>query len=325
MPLKNSTDGKTYPFKIFRADKFLTRLIGLLGTTKPDPSRGLYIIPCSGIHTFGMKYPIDILFLDKNGCVIKATPNLQANKVTKIIHSVKSILELPPGAIIEHNIKVGDHLQVVADEKYRTDVDALKNIFHWPINVFIALLWSKFVFIAINDWLKNSGPINLGILVHNTLLLFLFLTRRKSIDMSHRMLDWIIPGITLASAMMLRPSLSVESYFNILSGSIQCIGILGIIVSLLSLGRSFGIIPANRKIKYSGAYKIVRHPLYSSELIFYSGFFLGNLSIRNFIFIIVILAGQLLRSLSEEKLLSQDLQYRAYLKNIRYRFIPGLF
>ena len=157
MPLKNITFDKTYPFRIAHADAFFPRLLGLLGTSQPDLQKGLYIDPCSGIHTFGMQYPVDVLYLDKNGCVVNATQNLKANAVSRVIPVVKSVVELPPGSILKHNLQVGDRLDVIPDEKHRADLTSLKNIFHWPVNGFIALLWAKFVITALSNWLDQGG------------------------------------------------------------------------------------------------------------------------------------------------------------------------
>lgn len=318
-------NGKKISLHVKRADTFLTRLIGLMGSNKNEPEGALHIVPCSSIHTFGMHYPIDVLFLDSHQRIIHTINTLKPNKMTRIFSLAKSVLELPSGTIQKNQIEVGDVLDIVEDDKHRVNLKELRNLFHWPINVILALLWSKFVLIAITDWLMNSGPINLGILLHNTLLFILFLTRRKSKETSFRLMDWIIPILTLGCTMMLQPNITSHPYLFTISGLLQCIGLLAIILSTISLGRSFGVIPANRKIKYSGAYKLIRHPLYASEIIFYSGFLLGNASIINILFVTLIVGGQVWRSVAEENLLSKDPIYRGYLKSVHYRFIPGLF
>jgi len=155
--------------------------------------------------------------------------------------------------------------------------------------------------------------------------MILFLTRRKSIVTSSRFLDWIIPVCTLIWTMFLRPAPHSVQEFNLISTVFQYAGLTGIILSLLSLGRSFGVIPANRRIMTRGLYRFVRHPLYVSEIIFHAGFFLGNMTLENGLLICLILAGQLWRSISEEKLLTTDSAYRKYKEQVQFRFIPGLF
>jgi len=324
MPFKNVQNEKSYPFTLYCANKFLPRLLGLIGTSHPDPHYGLLILSCNGIHTFGMKYPIDVLFLNGDERIVEVISCLPINKMTKIIPSAKSALELPPGSIDQYDLKIGDRLDFAPDGRHRIHIDTLRNIFHWPVNILITLLWSKFVLLAMQNWLNNGQPISLGILIHNTLLLVLFLTRRKSTETSHNLWDWLVPILTLASAMMLNPQPSGSKLMVLFSGIIQCAGMLLIILSVLSLGRSFGIIPANREVKLSGAYQFVRHPVYASEMIFYFGFLMGNFNPQNLVFILVILTGQLFRSVAEEKLLSKDPAYRPYLKRVSYRFIPGL-
>jgi protein-S-isoprenylcysteine O-methyltransferase Ste14 len=100
---------------------------------------------------------------------------------------------------------------------------------------------------------------------------------------------------------------------------------VGLLVALLSLGRSFGIVPANRGVKRHGLYRIVRHPIYASELIFHLGYLLGNISGRNLGLVILVAAGQVYRLLAEERLLREDPAYRDYVKAVRYRLVPGIF
>ena len=66
MPIYNKNKNLALPFEVVEANSFLTRLVGLIGTKEPFAEKVLYIKPCSGIHTVGMKYPIDVVFLDKN-------------------------------------------------------------------------------------------------------------------------------------------------------------------------------------------------------------------------------------------------------------------
>ena len=325
MPLKNITTGMEYPFIISQAISLRDRLIGLLGIDNIDPKQCLHITPCSGIHTFGMKYPIDVLFLDENGYIIKSTSNLKANRVTKIIPSAKSILELPPGSIDEYSIHTNDQLQITIDEEFHANVQGFRTLFHWPLNIVIALLWSRFVQSSLSTWAENGGFLNFTILLHNTIILFLFLIRKKSLDTSYQIIDWLIPIITIFSAMFLRSGLSAINMLNMISLIIQIVGMVSIILSMISLGRSFGIVPAKREIKSYGTFKLVRHPLYASELIFYSGYFIGNPTVRNMIIIIIIIVGQIWRASREEKLLSKDQLYILYKSRVKYRFIPGIY
>lgn len=195
---------------------------------------------------------------------------------------------------------------------------------HWPVNIVIGALWSMFVIRAFNAFLVDRLPLSLGLVIANTIVMFLFLARKEPIQVSSHLFDWIVPVPAICIPMFLRPCPAVNSAFQLASAGVQLIAITGIILSLLTLGRRFGVIPANRTITFSGAYQRVRHPLYAFEQFFYFGFIMGNFSIENLIFFVSFCSAQWLRARAEERLLAQDNQYAAYLTRVRHRFIPGI-
>ena len=77
---------------------------GLIGTPAAYP---VYFETRWGIHTFGMKYPLDVLILDSGNRVIKMTEKLKPNKIWLWNPNYKKILELPSGYINRRNIKIG--------------------------------------------------------------------------------------------------------------------------------------------------------------------------------------------------------------------------
>jgi protein-S-isoprenylcysteine O-methyltransferase Ste14/uncharacterized membrane protein (UPF0127 family) len=327
MPIIDKTTGRTSPLSVREANNFIGRCVGLLGTRKADPNKALHLVPSSAIHTFGMAYPIDALFLDGAGRVLRSVRRLPPGRVVQAVPEAESVLELPAGAIRKHGLRTGHQLKVVPDGITGVDWKAAARAAHAPVNLFLALLWSRFVLSAFEAWRLGGEPMGLGIVIHNTLLMVFFLTRRNSDRLSLRFADWLVPVLTLGAAMLLRPAeTELNGWFGGgLSAWIQAAGMMGIILSLLSLGRSFGVIPANRSVVRRGAYRFVRHPLYMSELIFYFGFVSANATAANLSLVLFITAGQLWRSVAEEKVLSLDPAYRAYRKKVRFRFVPGLY
>ena len=97
------------------AKSLLTRMIGLLGTNEPIAEKVLYIKSCSGIHTIGMKYPIDVVFLDKHGIVSRLYESLKPNRMTRIKIKDYGVLEFAPGTIKNFNIKKGEMLRIITD------------------------------------------------------------------------------------------------------------------------------------------------------------------------------------------------------------------
>ena len=99
--------------RIAVADTGLNRLIGLLGRKGLEPDAGLWIRPSSGVHTFGMRFPIDVIGLDRKLRVCAVWPKLRPWRISGVSWRIHSVLELPTGSIDRANIQRGDQLQVV--------------------------------------------------------------------------------------------------------------------------------------------------------------------------------------------------------------------
>jgi len=324
VPIHNQTQNSIVSIPIRRTDRFLARLTGLLGTKVNHLNYGVLFDHCRSIHTFGMQYALDVLFLDQNGIIIEIVQNVRPNRIMKGNRYTDQVIEFKAGTLDHLPLEIGDQLTVESRDQHISDLKGLCDLLHWPSNLFIALVWSRFVMHMLSEWTIRPSLVNSGLLIHNTILMLLFLTRRRVRDASGRVQDWLIPFCTVLCTLGLRVD-SSSSGWNSVSLVIQGIGVICMIVSLFSLGRSFGIVPSNRSVKVSGAYRFIRHPLYVSELIFYTGFMLGNLSLWNTGLIALILIGQIWRSTLEERLLSQDPVYLNYCLQVRYRFIPGLY
>ena len=85
---------------------------GLLAHTSLGPDEGLWIVPCESVHTIGMKFPIDLIYLDAKFRVRKLCRNVPAWRFSICI-SAHSILELAAGTIDRTRVAVGDHLELL--------------------------------------------------------------------------------------------------------------------------------------------------------------------------------------------------------------------
>ncbi len=90
------------------ADSFLARGRGLLGTAGLSPGAGLWIAPCRSIHSIGMRYEFDALFLDPAGTVVGMYGRFARNRLSAVFRRAGGVLELPPGTIAETGTEVGD-------------------------------------------------------------------------------------------------------------------------------------------------------------------------------------------------------------------------
>lgn len=96
------------------ADSYFPRLIGLLGKTKrwAQHGKGLWIIPSRGVHTLGMLFPIDLIFLNKDKEVVHLEEYLRPFRISKVSLKAMSVLELPAHTIYRSRTQVGDKLEI---------------------------------------------------------------------------------------------------------------------------------------------------------------------------------------------------------------------
>ncbi len=110
----NQTRGRLLADRAGIADTSAKRRTGLLKHTGLAPGEGLWIVPCEGVHTFFMKFPIDVVFLNKTREVVKIRPHMGRRRITLSLRA-HSVLELPAGTIEETGTQPGDQLEL---EKY---------------------------------------------------------------------------------------------------------------------------------------------------------------------------------------------------------------
>lgn len=112
--IRNSTRGTTLADRAGIADTSPKRQTGLLKHTQLDMGDGLWIVPCEAVHTIGMKFPIDVLFLDKKRRVLKIRHAMPRWRFAGSLFA-HSVLELPSGAAAATETAAGDQLEF---EKY---------------------------------------------------------------------------------------------------------------------------------------------------------------------------------------------------------------
>jgi len=110
--------------------------------------------------------------------------------------------------------------------------------------------------------------------------------------------------------------------FTVLIGAI---GLIVVVTGKLSLGRSFGLAPANRGVVQTGLYRFVRHPIYLVYLITHIGFVIANPADWNLMLLGMADLALMLRACREEATLAMDPSYREYMQRVRWRVLPGVF
>jgi protein-S-isoprenylcysteine O-methyltransferase Ste14 len=164
---------------------------------------------------------------------------------------------------------------------------------------------------------------NLMLVVSEAIVVVFVLIRRPTNNITvHPGLWAVAAGGTMAPMLVEGRS---ERFWPELGLETMIVGTLLQVGAKLALRRSFGIVAADRGVKFGGPYAIVRHPMYLGYMITHVGFFLSvpsawNLSVYALTWTLLIA-----RIVQEERLLMRNDAYRAYAARVRYRLIPGLF
>ena len=108
--VNNETRGRLLADRAERAEYFIDRFVGLMGRKSLAFGEGLHIVPCNSIHTFFMRIPIDVAFLDRDGVIVKQFLALPPWRATSVYFQAKSVLELPAGTLEASGTQEGDRL-----------------------------------------------------------------------------------------------------------------------------------------------------------------------------------------------------------------------
>jgi hypothetical protein len=94
-------DQKVFANSCCITESFWERLCGLMGREALPEGTGLWIEPCNSIHTFFMKFPIDVVYLDRHGLVLKIHQNVKPWRMDLPVFKARSVLELPCGGAFD--------------------------------------------------------------------------------------------------------------------------------------------------------------------------------------------------------------------------------
>jgi hypothetical protein len=110
--IRNQTKDTVLGERIRVAETSLSRMVGLLRDKYLAPGAGLLIFPSQAIHTVAMRFPIDVIFVDRQWRVVHVRPELVPFRMTGIYWKARCVIELPVGTIAKTSTAVGDQLGV---------------------------------------------------------------------------------------------------------------------------------------------------------------------------------------------------------------------
>ena len=110
--VRNARTGCVLVSRLEAAFDSATRKKGLLGRDGLEPGGGLVIAPCGGVHTFFMRFPIDVVFAARDGRVLKVSPAVAPWRLALSIRAF-CVIELPAGTAVRCDTRAGDRLELV--------------------------------------------------------------------------------------------------------------------------------------------------------------------------------------------------------------------
>ena len=186
-----------------------------------------------------------------------------------------------------------------------------------PGNVLPAMVW---MFLVANQALNSAfppSPSTAGLVLINTVAMILFVVRRDPTKVAGK-IDGAIALAGTFSVSFLKDAGQLQDA-ELLPTLIQAAGVLGWAVALSTLGRSFGVVPADRGLVRHGPYRFIRHPVYAFETLFVLGYLAAVPTPRTFIVIAVWAVLQVVRIIREERIIGG---YDEYRQGVRWRLIP---
>jgi protein-S-isoprenylcysteine O-methyltransferase Ste14 len=185
-----------------------------------------------------------------------------------------------------------------------------------------------FVLLSINltsDFVHTHRVTGLLMLVSEALVAVLTVVRRRTGTVDRSPGAVAVTLLSLTGPALLRtvagPGLFPDGLTALVSGA----GLLVVIAGKLTLGRSFGIAPANRGVVIAGPYTLVRHPIYAGYLISHVAFACAYPTVWNIGVLAVTDVALVLRALCEERVLAADQIYRTYCLRVAWHLVPGVF
>ncbi len=187
-------------------------------------------------------------------------------------------------------------------------------------NIILAALFSNFLIHYYHQFVVENKFSAFLMFIQCTFLIIFFLIRVFPKRVSYEIKDW---GVALCGTWLPLLILPTEASREIpVLLILQLIGVMISTFGILSLNKSFGIVPALRQVKTKGMYRFVRHPIYFGYMISFFCIVFQNFSFVNLAILLVLIGCDVMRILAEERVLVEDSEYVAYKQKVRWRLIP---
>jgi len=191
-----------------------------------------------------------------------------------------------------------------------------------------AMVGALFALLSISlldDFMRTGRVTGLLLLVSEALVVVLIVIRRRTGRVDRSAAAAFVTALSLAGPPLLRPAHLTPLAPDLLTAVLSAAGLTIVIAGKIALGRSFGIVPANRGVVASGPYTIVRHPIYTGYLLTHVAFVIAHPLLLNAVIVAVADTALVVRALMEERVMAGDDAYRVYCRRVGWHLVPGVF
>ena len=191
-----------------------------------------------------------------------------------------------------------------------------------------ALVGGLFTMLSINlfaDFMRTGHVTGLLMLAGELLVVVLTIFRRRALTVDRSVLAAVLTTVSLVGPVLLRPLDGSPLAPDAITAMLSAIGLALVVAGKLALGRSFGLVPANRGVVVRGPYMLVRHPIYTGYLITHVAFVMAHPAAWNVTLILLADIALILRALVEERILKGDAAYQQYCRRVGWHLVPGVF
>jgi len=193
--------------------------------------------------------------------------------------------------------------------------------------IIICLMFGALCVNILHEFMRTGHITGLMLLASESLVIVLTLARRRATIVDRSVPAGIVTLVSVAGPPLMRADHDIVALAapDMLTGIISLLALMLIVSGKLTLGRSFGLVPANRGVVVQGPYSAVRHPIYSGYLVAHVAFLAAHPSTWNVVVFAIADGALIVRALMEERVLTTDADYRDYCTRVSWHLIPGVF
>ena len=191
-----------------------------------------------------------------------------------------------------------------------------------------ALIGVLFTLLCVNifgNFMRTGRVTGLLMLASEALVVVMTVVRRPALLIDRSVAARVVTTLALVGPPLLRASDVVPLLPDALTAGVSALGVALVVLGKIALGRSFGLVPANRGIVVRGPYTFVRHPIYTGYLITHVAFLMASPTPWNFAVLFFSDSALIVRAMMEERVLRNDVEYQGYCQRVGWHLVPGVF